>query len=643
MKIFILRDSETVRYAAEELKKYLKMIDGTEAEISFDSGDIRLGLLDDFGLSTDGVDDAVIDDVIDINIDSLKGYIAGSNERSILMGVYNFLKSAGCMWVRPGINGEFIPKVDMSKHSFTYRKKADYGFRGECIEGAVSYEHLRDTVEWLPKVNMNFFMIEQIVPFNYMDRWYTHEYNTVRSDEKLTYEQAEKYVYMLEGEIKKRGLQLHSLGHGYFYEPYGIHYQTNKTEYNVSDEARSTMALLDGKRGLSHNSPFHTQLCYSNEKARRDHIMWLVDYMKKKPYIDFLHIWLGDGANNQCECAECSKKTVSDWYMILLRELDEEFTRQGIDTKIVFIMYNDTMWAPEYEKILNKDRFIVTVTVQARDHGKVFSPERYKGKLLPYQRNNIDYMNSVDKMLSYKDAWKCAYDGRAFLFEYRMYTDHIVDPGYMSVSKIMYEDCRVLSELGFDGIISDKTQRSYFPTGLPMALMGETLFDKSLDYEEYAKTYFEKAFGADGVLAREYLEKITEYFDPSSLRVVVDVTYEDTGTGSKRMIGGIKGKTEVIPRLEKIAPYTDKFLATVKKNLSITDKCQAFSWKLLYYHTEYCKRFADVLISVAENDTESAMKKYESMLEYLSPIEEEISLEFDMHIFARKMKQIINK
>ena len=80
-----------------------------------------------------------------------------------------------------------------------------------------------------------------------------------------------------------------------------------------------------------------------------------------------------------------------------------------------------------------------------------------------------------------------------------------------------------------------------------------------------------------------------------------------------------------------------------RKNLSITDKCQAYSWKLLYYHTEYCKCFADVLISVAENDTETAMKKYEKMLEYLSPIEEEISLEFDMHIFARKMKQIINK
>ena len=43
------------------------------------------------------------------------------------------------------------------------RKKADQPFRGQCIEGAVSYENVRDTIEWLPKVNANLFMIQQIV------------------------------------------------------------------------------------------------------------------------------------------------------------------------------------------------------------------------------------------------------------------------------------------------------------------------------------------------------------------------------------------------------------------------------------------------------------------------------------------------
>ncbi len=643
MKIQILNNHDTLKYAAEELKKYVYKLCGVEAVISAEEGEVRLGLLSELGLSTEGVLDPMLDDVIDVSMSGLSGYIGGSNGRSVLMGVYNYLKSAGCDWVRPGKDGEYIPGFDLTKHSFKMRKKADYTFRGECIEGAVSYEHLRDTVEWLPKVNMNFFMIEQLVPYNYMYRWYSHEYNTLRDDEGVSYNEMCGFVKMLERDITLRGLQLHSLGHGYFYEPYGIHYETPKTVYAVTDEARETMALLNGERGLSHNSPFHTQMCLSNEKARRDHVLWLANYLEEKPYIDFLHVWLGDGANNQCECERCAAKSTSDWYIMLLNELDAELTKRNIMTKIVFIMYNDTMWAPECERFNNPDRFVVTVTVQARDHGLVFSPERYKGVLPKYQRNNINYRNGTAKMLSYKDKWRDTFDGRSFLFEYRLYTDHYVDPGYMSVSEIMYKDCVILSELGFDGIISDKTQRSYFPTALPMAIMGETLFDKSLDYEKFVDGYFSSAYGKDGALAREYLERVTEYIDPRSIRVVVDVTYEDTGMGNTTVSGGIKGKTEQIPRIGKIYPLAEDFKKIVLRNLTASDPCHRKSWKLLAYHTDYVKRYADILISLANEDVDKANLQYAEMLDFLSHMEAEYSLDFDLHLFARKMKSMINQ
>ena len=213
MKILLKHNTETIRYAAEELSRYLEMMDGTKSVISLDAGDIELGFLHDFRLNSDDVADAMIDDVIDVKIDGLKGYIAGSNERSILMGVYNYLKSAGCMWVRPGKDGEYIPKCDMSHHSFVYRKKADTAFRGECIEGAVSFEHVRDTILWLPKVNMNLFMLEQVVPYNYISRWYKHEASTVKGDERVSFEQIGEYIIKLEKLVKRCGLQLHSLGH----------------------------------------------------------------------------------------------------------------------------------------------------------------------------------------------------------------------------------------------------------------------------------------------------------------------------------------------------------------------------------------------------------------------------------------------
>ena len=122
MIIRLLHETETMRYAAEELKKYLRLVDETvDAMIVCGDGGsgeiITLGVLSDLSLRDDDVSDPIIDDVVDVCIKNLSGYIAGSNERSILMGVYKYLKSAGCRWVRPGNEGEYIPKADMKQEA----------------------------------------------------------------------------------------------------------------------------------------------------------------------------------------------------------------------------------------------------------------------------------------------------------------------------------------------------------------------------------------------------------------------------------------------------------------------------------------------------------------------------------------------
>ena len=339
MKICALRDGETIKYALDEFTKYLKLVDKTiEVEVVTTDADITFGLLSDLGLAADDVTNPMYDDVVDVKIDTMKGYIAGSNERSILFGVYNFFKSVGCMWVRPGKAGEYIPKRSMADYSFTMRKKADQPFRGQCIEGAVSYENVRDTIEWLPKVNANLFMIQQIVPYNIISRWYFHDASTTKEPEDVTYEDITEYTLKLERFIHKCGLQFHDVGHGYLLEPYGIHYKTFFDEYELSDEAREDVALIGGKRELFDGSPNFTQLCFSKDKARLGLVKFLAEYLEKKPYVDFLHVWLSDSVNNHCECENCSKKRPADFYVQMLNELDEELTKKGIDTKIVFIM-----------------------------------------------------------------------------------------------------------------------------------------------------------------------------------------------------------------------------------------------------------------------------------------------------------------
>lgn len=643
MKISLKHDTETIRYAAEELSKYLEMMDGIKCEISLNVGDIELGLLSDFGLSTDDVEDAMIDDVIDVKIDRLSGYIAGSNERSILMGVYNYLKSAGCMWVRPGKDGEYVPKFDVSSHRFVYRKKADTAFRGECIEGAVSFEHVRDTVLWLPKVNMNLFMLEQVVPYNYISRWYKHEGSTVKSDEHVSFEEISEYVIKLEKTVKKCGLQLHSLGHGYLFEPYGIRYKTKAEKYELTDKAKEHAALVNGKRELFQGSPNFTQLCFSNDEARLGLVNWLVEYLEKKPYIDFLHVWLSDAMNNQCECENCKKKIPTDFYVQMLNELDAELTKRGNKAKIVFIMYVDTYWAPEVEKFNNPDRFIFTTAAGARSYNETYSAKRYDGKLPPYERNNLVIPSGFDCMLSFMDAWKPAFDGRKFLFEYHMYTDHYFDPGYMSIARGNLEDAKNLSKIGFDGIMDDKTQRSYFPTGLPMSVMGEGMFDTSLCFDEYAESYFKAAFGADWKAALDYLENITALFDPKSLRITQSVVFQDTGAGKDSRSNPIKENKSARERFLKIAPYADSFVPVIKRNLTLDNECHRTSWKYLEHHVDYCKFYADICIALTEENVEKAKQILDSAIDYLSKCEDEIASVFDLVLFKQRMRQLINR
>ena len=155
MKIFYLEENETLRYAAEELAKYYALMTDAEApKIAYspvaEKCAVNLGLLEALGRPAEDVSDPMLDDVLDVSIEQGSGFIAGSNPRSVLMGVYRFLRFAGCRFIRPGADGEFIPKADLDSLSFTYRKKADHIFRGECSEGAISYEHMRDTIYWMP-------------------------------------------------------------------------------------------------------------------------------------------------------------------------------------------------------------------------------------------------------------------------------------------------------------------------------------------------------------------------------------------------------------------------------------------------------------------------------------------------------------
>ena len=112
LKINKISKGSAIDFAAEELKKYMRMMmpEANEIDIDYDpeaKDGFRLGLYSALGISDD-VDDPKYDDNLYCECTELGGIIAGNNPRSVLLSVYEYLRRNGCRWLMPGPDGEYI-------------------------------------------------------------------------------------------------------------------------------------------------------------------------------------------------------------------------------------------------------------------------------------------------------------------------------------------------------------------------------------------------------------------------------------------------------------------------------------------------------------------------------------------------------
>ena len=118
------------------------------------------------------------EDAYSIDVTSAGGSISGSNDRSVLLGVYKYLWLLGCRFPAPGQKHEYIPSLYKKEQlAACCRKKAALRHRGVCIEGANSLENILDFIDWLPKMGYNSFFLQFQLPYTFMARWYHHEMN----------------------------------------------------------------------------------------------------------------------------------------------------------------------------------------------------------------------------------------------------------------------------------------------------------------------------------------------------------------------------------------------------------------------------------------------------------------------------------
>ncbi len=519
LTVKLTRFDPVLVFAAEEMKKYLRMMMPREDEITIslekepDDG-FRLGLLEDFGLSTEEVEDPLLDDVVHIDTDEKGGILAGSNPRSVLFAVYRYLRLNGCRWLYPGVDGDFVPVRQITAQR--YHKKADHRFRGHCNEGAESQTCMLETIDFYAKQEINIYMIEFDNPYYYYDIYYRHKYNEAnRESEPASEAQVMQWKRECEAEIAKRGLMFHDMGHGWTAEPFGIASTAGwrPTENHLTQEQKSYLAEIGGVREPFHGVPLNTNLCYSNPQVRSIMADGIVQYAKNHRNVDYLHVWLADAKHNHCECEACRELPPSDFYLMIMNELDEKLTREGLDTRIVFIAYVDTMFPPERVSIQNPERFSLLYAPITRSYSSSIQKDSVIPEPRPYLRNAWKVPRSAEENYAYLKAWQKNWKGPSFSYEYHFWKHQYRDVGGITIARRIFEDILALKDMGLDGFVEDGSQRSFFPNGFAIYVYAETLLNRSITWEELAEDYFSHLYGKEWKKIYDLLEKLGNTFD----------------------------------------------------------------------------------------------------------------------------------
>lgn len=523
IRIAVLDDHPTLWLTAHELTRCLGAMCSVDvvllrtAPTHPDRPTIRIGLSSSFAdVAPAPAGDARRDDMIYVRMHGADGVIAGSNPRSVLMAAYRWLHVLGARWPRPG--EETLPQIRFPSSPVLVHETPSYRHRCICIEGAVDLRHVLAMIDWLPKVGMNAYFLQFRDGFTFFDRWRRETHAA-----PLNAQEARDYCAALIQESRRRDLLLHAVGHGWTCEPFGMPgIGWDYPAPPVPDDAVPLLAEVNGRRALWDGIPLNTNLCYSNPEVRRRMRDDVVAYAAAHPEVDFLHVWLADGANNHCECDGCRRTRPSDFYVALLNEIDAALTAQGSPVRIVFLMYVDLLWPPERTRLLNPERFMLMFAPITRSYDRAFEPTRFSepaSPLPPFERNRLTFPRDVDANAAFLRAWQAAAPGVEVVdFDYHLMWDHYHDPCGLHTARVLHRDLQNLADLGMGGFISCQVQRATFPTALSMRVMAATLWNRSVTYDALVGQVLREQFGEKWETALRLFEKLTTVLDPAALR-----------------------------------------------------------------------------------------------------------------------------
>ena len=465
--IIVSGQSLPVRFAAEELQKYVKAISGAELPITGRAQGDRVILV------TEGKS-------LDRDLARLKtrlagrgedGYLmysqgrqlilAGNSPRAALYAVYHFLeKYLGCGWCAPG--DDTVPRCDrieipsldetVAPPAFSMRQIILFPYGGPWLKK----NNLPHT-DWLAKNRMNWAHPAPNGPYSW-------ERNQSRQ--------------VLVPEVERRGLYLEVGGHTFNTWIPADRYAADHPEYFA--------VKRDGSRATDGTDVSRGGLCISNPELVKTLAGNIIRWLDENPEVDAVDLWHNDTARDLfCRCPHCTppapqgvppEVAYTRTYIQFCNQVADLVGRRHPRVLVNALAYGQTTVCPA-DAPRAHDQILLGLCLFPRPSQRTMCP-------LETSPQDLD-----EKLRAQLLAWpKVAKN----FYVYEYYT---IGESYQrwSMVSMICEDLRYFHKLGIQGISSDQWGPGWYP--LNMYAFARLTWNPGLTRDEIISDFCARYYG----------------------------------------------------------------------------------------------------------------------------------------------------
>lgn len=523
-KIYIKSNDSISLLAAEELVKYGKgsftvTADQENADMILELEEKQEKFLDRFSLKSSGG----------------RLTITGSNPRSILYGVYEYLKSFGFAFLYPGEEGEIKPENPaFTLDGFNMEETASRLFRGmafrpKALDVENSLAEGKELLSFMVKNKYNIFFMEGFDvdrpgdAYSIVDGKHPTQHVEYHISDRPWEERkviAEKQA-LLAVEARRLGLLVERGGHGW---NYGVPEHYGKNHDMTPEEAK---AALKAKGNINKQAEVAVstwfQICIAEEEVRDIYVDHVIDYLlRHRGEMDIAAFWLGDGYDNKCQCEKCLKQPFSDLYLDIFRKIALKAKELMPELTLECLIYFETLEPPTKNHLEGLDNVILNYAVwrQCYFH-KLDDPKCRLPDWIPDYRNNRSHDTPNDKRIINLDqhlpyeGWRkvVGNDIPCLVFTYTT-TYLMFDRSFLSFDMTLMEENSFadFDRFHIHGLVNCHCHTTWdFPSNLQLYAMGRILWNKEdKDMKGIRKELFQLLYGEKGEALEKFAQEVAD-------------------------------------------------------------------------------------------------------------------------------------